>query len=85
MYAGKPILASYSGFQSLINDANCGEFVEAENVKALADRILHYNSLSINEILEIGKRGREYLIQNRPFQVLASQYEKVFIDLVCSD
>lgn len=85
MYAGKPILASYSGFQSLINDANCGEFVEAENVKALADRILHYNSLSINEILEIGKRGREYLIQNRSFQVLASRYELVFINLVCND
>jgi glycosyltransferase involved in cell wall biosynthesis len=82
MYAGKPILASYSGFQSLINDANCGEFVDAENVEALADRILYYNNLSINEILEIGKRGREYVIQNRSFQVLSAQYEKVFFELV---
>ena len=85
MYAGKPILASYSGFQSLINDANCGEFVAAEDVKALADRILYYNSLPVNEIREIGKRGRDYVIQNRTFPVLACQYELVFSDLLFND
>jgi glycosyltransferase involved in cell wall biosynthesis len=78
MFGAKPILASYSGFKSLINEANCGEFVEAENSQTLLDRILFYTSLSKDELEEVGKRGREYLVENRSFQKLAFQYESLF-------
>lgn len=85
MYAGKPLLASYSGYKSLINDANCGEFVFPNDVNALVDRILYFQGLSMQELLEIGKRGREYLLQNRTFPALAFKYELVFRDLLSKD
>ena len=31
MMAGKVIIGSYSGYPTMINEADCGEFVEAEN------------------------------------------------------
>ena len=37
MLAGKPIIGSYSGFYSMINEAKCGYLVEANNSEALAD------------------------------------------------
>jgi hypothetical protein len=32
MYAGKPIICSYSGFQSMINEVDSGSFVEFNNL-----------------------------------------------------
>ena len=37
MLAGKPIIGSYGGFYSMINEAKCGYLVEANNSEALAD------------------------------------------------
>ena len=42
MLAGKPIVASYSGFPSMINEARCGSFVHAGDALALRDELLTY-------------------------------------------
>ena len=39
MLAGKPIICSYSGYQSMINEANCGVF-DSGDVVELKDAIL---------------------------------------------
>ena len=40
MLSGKPIVASYTGFPSMINEADCGSFVPAEDVSALRAEIV---------------------------------------------
>lgn len=74
MLSGKPILASYSGYPSMINEANCGFFVPAEDISALVEKIKFITELSSEERQKIGMNGRNWLIQNRLYSILAKRY-----------
>jgi glycosyltransferase involved in cell wall biosynthesis len=79
MYAGKPIICSYSGFQSMINECNAGSFVPYNDEKALALEILRYLNFSKDELEAIGKRARNFVIENRTFPILAKKYLDLFV------
>lgn len=74
MLAGKPILASYTGFPSMINEAECGTFVPAHDIPALHDEILRYAAMEPRERDEVGRRGRTWLLANRRYETLAKDY-----------
>ena len=76
MLAGKAIIASYSGMQSMINEANCGEFVSTKDSKKLKQIFEKYISLGKLHLLEIGQRGKDWLLKNRSYKKLASNYLK---------
>lgn len=84
MISGKPILASYSGFQSMINEANSGIFVPAEDEEALLNGISIMHSMTSEELKAMGARGREWLIQNRQWETIANNYLSVMDALVYS-
>lgn len=77
MLAGKPVVASYTGYPSMINEAGCGSYVPAGNVAALKDEILRYASLPLHEREDVGKKGRAWLLENRTYPALAEQYRKI--------
>lgn len=74
MLSGKPIICSYSGFPSMINEAECGLFVPAGNVEELRKAILIYASMTLTERNKIGTKGRKWIIENRNFPKLAQDY-----------
>lgn len=74
MYAGKPIICSFNGFQSMINEADCGDFVEYGNEIKLKELILLYSNYSKRDVIEKGNRGKTYLLNNRTFDKLAKEY-----------
>lgn len=74
MISGKPIIASYSGFQSMINESGCGVFVPADNPFLLAEEIKRLHLVPKEELNKIGSRGREWLKDNRDYKVLAKNY-----------
>lgn len=74
MLSGKPIVASYTGFPSMINEAGCGTFVPAEDVSALRTEIERYAAMSADDRAQIGARGRDWILHNRRFETLAAQY-----------
>lgn len=77
MLSGKPIIASYNGFQSMINEADSGIFIDAEDPIMLKDAILNYSNKSSEELKDIGCRGREWLLNNRSYDDLAKSYSKI--------
>lgn len=77
MLAGRPIIASYSGYKSMINEANCGKFVEVDNKKNLKKAILEYSNLTKQERVSIGEKGRQWLYQNRTYEKLAENYLEI--------
>ena len=77
MYAGKPIIASFSGFHSMINEAKCGSFISSNDVEKLADEVLSYSKLPKKELILKGNRGREWILNNRRYSSLARKYEKI--------
>lgn len=77
MYAGKPIICSYSGFQSMINESNSGSFVAFNDSELLASEILKYAEMDKLELAAMGQRAHDYIVNNRSFKTLASNYIKI--------
>lgn len=77
MLSAKPVLASYTGHPSMINEAGCGFFVPAENVSALKLEVERLAEMSKEDLRMMGQRGREWILTNRRFEHLAAQYSDV--------
>ncbi len=78
MMSAKPIVGSYSGFPSMINEADCGVFVPADDVPALVEAVEEYAALPAADLAAIGQRGKDWLIANRPYDRVAEQYTELF-------
>jgi len=78
MMAGKPILCSYSGYRSMVNEANCGFFVESNEKIKLYETIIELSKKDRKLLDSIGKRGVEWLIKNRKWEKLANNYIDLF-------
>jgi glycosyltransferase involved in cell wall biosynthesis len=79
MISGKPILASYSGYKSMINEANCGVYVEAGNIFELQEQIKNFLNMDKWARAEMGMRGKAWLCDNRQYKKLALDLFKVII------
>ncbi len=80
MLSGRPVLASYTGFPSMINEAKCGEYVPAGDVDALKRAIISYSEMSAEQLKAMGDRGKVWILNNRLYGMLAMDYEKVLFD-----
>ena len=74
MMSGKPIIASYSGFPSMLDESGAGEFIPSNDSQAIHDAIIRYASLSSEERLAIGARGKRWIRENRSYSRLARDY-----------
>lgn len=79
MLSGKPIVASYSGFPSMINEAGCGSFVPTGNVEALCKEVLNYAKMPTDTREAMGSAGRSWLLCNRKYEVLANNYLQLLL------
>jgi len=79
MMAGKPIVASFTGYPSMINEANCGTYVPAGDLSALKSEIETYTRMSRHDREQIGSRGRTWLLKNRTYRKLAEDFELLSI------
>ena len=74
MLAGKPILASYSGYQSMINESKCGFFVPSNNARLLSKKIIELSDLPKHVLESYGIRAKEWILKHRLYATLASRY-----------
>jgi glycosyltransferase involved in cell wall biosynthesis len=79
MCSGKPIVASYTGFPSMINEADCGTFIPAGDVAALAQEVLRFSEMAPEHREEIGRRGRCWILENRSYDLLGREFAKVVL------
>lgn len=81
MLAAKPIIATYTGFPSMINEANCGIFLNATKPQDLVNTFVKYALMSNVEREAIGKNGRSWIFDNRKYSKLASSYLEIISEL----
>lgn len=74
MLSGKPVLASYSGYPSMIDEAECGFILPAEDFYSLANKIEELSLMSEEDLDSIGAKGREWILNNRKYEKLAKDY-----------
>ena len=78
MLSEKPILCSYSGYKTMINEANSAFFVPSEESKSLEEVILEILNVNKDELNIMGERGRDWVLVNRKYSKLADDYLKIF-------
>jgi glycosyltransferase involved in cell wall biosynthesis len=78
MYSGRPVIGSYSGFPSMIDEADCGEFVPAGDAQALVNALQRWSTRPSNELDAIGERGRRWVLSNRTYGRLSEEYINLF-------
>jgi glycosyltransferase involved in cell wall biosynthesis len=83
MLAAKPILISYpdTGFQSMVNEANCGKFVEAFSPIDIKNAILDMVNMDPKDREKLGKNGRKWMYENRQYSMLAKKIIDVIIKI----
>ena len=74
MISNKPIVASYSGYPSMINEAGCGFFIPAEDTQSLVEKIKELSLMTEYQRNAIGTKGRDWLLENRTYKKLADDY-----------
>jgi glycosyltransferase involved in cell wall biosynthesis len=82
MLAGKPIVASYSGYPSMINEADCGMFIPVCDVNALSLAVVRYAAMDEADRNEAGRRGRDWIVNHRDYRILAQKYLEVLLPCV---
>jgi hypothetical protein len=68
----------FSGFPSMINEANCGEFITSEDPESLATTLLKYELMEKVDLDKLGDNGHKFLVEKRSFDVLSDQYIGLF-------
>lgn len=81
MLAAKPIIATYNGFLSMINEANFNIFLNTTNSQDLINTFLKYAQMSNIERDALGKNGRNWIFENRVYNKLASSYLEIISEL----
>jgi len=79
MYSGKPIVyAINSGKNNIVDLAECGISVEAENPKSIADGILKLYKMPVEKRVKLGRNGKFFVIENFTYEKLAKKYIRLF-------
>ena len=78
MMSGKPIIHSITAGNDLVQDAQCGISVPAEDSYQIALAIKKLMSMSEEERELMGNRGKEYVRRYHTYTVLAEKFEKLF-------
>jgi len=74
MMAGKPVIASYSGYPSMLNEAKSGVFIPAENTGEIVTAIMTFYTMDRNDRELYGKRGREWVLKHNDYKRIAKDY-----------
>ena len=82
MKAGKPVVASYSGYPSMLNEADSGIFVNTNSTEAIIEGIRKYANMDTEGRQEIGTKGKRWIEENYANEVVCKKYFDELCDLI---
>ncbi|TYB32709.1 MAG: glycosyltransferase family 4 protein [Flexistipes sinusarabici] len=77
MYSGTPVLHSVNTKNDIVQLADCGISVEAENPDKIAQGILELYKMDENKRKQLGENGEKYVMENFTYKNLAEKYLKI--------
>ena len=77
LYAGKPIIHAFSGKGDVVQQANAGITIEAEDPEAIADAVIRLYGLSDSERSVLGNNGYQYVLQHLEYNMIAEKLESI--------
>lgn len=82
MMAGKPVIASYSGYRSMINEAGSGFFVPSEDTDALQAILEKVINMDYIELEKMGRAGKQWILNNRDWDIVANNYSDLLYTIL---
>jgi len=82
MMAAKPVIAAYSGYQSMLNEANSGLFIPTDDVDATIEAVLFFKNMIADERNKYGLRGRKWVEDNHSYESIFQRYYEKVMELV---
>ena len=73
LFAGKPVIHSVNAGNDIVADALCGLSVPSEDPQAIAQAVIKMSRLEKEELDQMGKRGRAYVLEKHTYGALAKQ------------
>lgn len=77
MMSGKPIIAEYDGYKSMINEARCGFFIKPGDLHGLKELIIELSNKDSEELNRIGRRGLDWMTKNRNWNQISTNYLEI--------
>lgn len=74
MMSARPVIYAVQSGNDMVADSGCGISIPPEEPEEVVQSILKLMSLAKEERIEMGKRGRDYILANHDYQVLARQF-----------
>lgn len=76
MAVGKPIISATAGeHNNPIKKINCGISLNRNNLMESGELIVEFININRNEFLSIGKKGQDYVKENRTMDILSDKLE----------
>lgn len=82
MLAAKPIIARYSGYPTMLNEANCGVFIKPDDPQLILKQIMAFASIPKADLEKMGKKGRDWIYNNRTYEKLAYDYISSILQII---
>lgn len=77
MMAERPVICAINCPVNLVDEAQCGVSIRSEDPGAVAEACLRLRNLSEEMRRQMGKSGKEYVLNKHDYRLLATQFEQV--------
>lgn len=81
LFAAKPIIHAFSGKGDVVEQANAGLTIEAENPIAIQKAIENLYQLNAEQRKILGENGKNFVLQHLDYAMIATKLEKVVFNL----
>lgn len=73
LVAGKPILNAFNGYRDILEENNCGKYVEVNCPKQLSAEMVAFSNMDKDQLVEMGNNGQRYAREKMNFSYLAKK------------
>ncbi len=84
MMASKPVIQAIDAGNNLVEEAQCGLYAEPDNIEEIRNSILQLKNMSPEERTRFGKNGKDFVLRNHTYGVLAQNFIDVMAGLLKS-
>jgi len=80
MMAAKPVIHSIEAGNDIVSENGCGISAPPEDPEAIANAVMKMMAMKLEDREIMGVRGREYVLANHTYHVLAQKFVSIMED-----
>lgn len=77
LYAGKPIIHAFSGKGDIVQQAQAGITIEAEDPQAIVGAVEQLYALTAEQRQQLGANGKQFVLQSLEYAMIAEKLENI--------